>query len=110
MSQDKVREALNFIKDFMKKRGITINKLILFGSYARKDFSPESDVDIAIVSNDFAGKDIFQRAEMLDNLQWALVERFMLPFDIVPISFGEWENSSSLIVDYAREGREILNI
>jgi len=109
MSERKVREAVNFIRDFFVKRNISVNKLILFGSYARRNFSQDSDVDIAIVSENFTGKDIFQRAEMLEGLQWALVERFMMPFDIVPISLEEWEKSSSLIVGFVKEGQEIFN-
>jgi len=68
--------------------------LILFGSYGRKNFSPESDVDIAIISEDFTGKDVFQRAAMLEGLQWAL---------------EEWEKSSSLIVGFVKEGQEVFN-
>lgn len=107
MSEEKIREIVNFLRDFLRTRHINIQKIILFGSYAKKKFSEESDVDLAIISKDFEGKDIFQRAEMLKGLIWAMVRRFRLPFDIVPVSLQEWENSHSLAVAFIREGKEI---
>jgi len=104
MSQERIGEIIDFIRGFLQVRNISIHKIILFGSYAKKSFSNESDVDIAIVSEDFAGKDVFQRAEMLKGLHWALVEKFMLPFDIVPISLKDWQKSSSLVVEFVRGG------
>ncbi len=104
MSQTKVRQSINFIKDFLKDRGIGVEKIVLFGSYSRNQASHDSDIDIAIVSRDFRGKDIFERANMLRGLSWSLVERFLLPFDIVPISLDEWNNSSSMIVGFIKEG------
>jgi predicted nucleotidyltransferase len=109
MPQERIREIVGFIKEFLKPRPVAINKIILFGSYAKESFSKESDVDIAIVSKDFEKKDVFQRAEMLKGLNWALVERFMLPFDIVPISLKEWQESSSLAVEFVREGEEVFS-
>ena len=107
MAEKKVRNAINFIKDFLKERGISIQRTILFGSYVTETFTQDSDVDIAIISKDFEGKDTFQRAVMLKGLDWALVERFMLPFDIVPISLKEWHDSNSLIVEFVHQGVQV---
>ena len=106
MFKDNIKEAIKFIKHFLGQQGISIDKIILFGSYADNTFTQESDVDIAIISSAFEHKDIFQRAEMLKGLDWALVERFMLPFDIIPISLQEWKGSNSLIVEFAHQGIE----
>ena len=109
MLDERSKKIINFIKDFCQQRTIKINKIILFGSCARNNFSAESDMDIAIVSNDFEQKDIFKRTDMLKGLNWSLVERFMLPFDIVPISLSEWKESSSLIVEFVKQGKEVLS-
>lgn len=106
MFKNNIKEAIIFIKRFLRGRGISIDRIVLFGSYAENTFSQESDVDIAIISSDFEHKDIFQRSEMLKGLDWDLVERFMLPFDVVPISSQEWRESSSFIVDFAHRGIE----
>ncbi len=107
MSEKKIRDIIAFIRGYFKNRRFKINKIVLFGSYGSKRFSKDSDVDIAIISSDFDDKDIFQRAKMLQGLQWSLVKRFLLPFDIVPLSTKELEYSSSMIVEFVRQGRQV---
>ena len=48
------RTILDFVSEIQKN--ITVNKIILFGSYARGDFDTLSDVDLAVFSKDFRGK------------------------------------------------------
>ena len=109
MSQRRIKKIVTFISGFLNGRGIKVSKLVLFGSYARGTSHKDSDVDIAIVSKEFSGKDIFERAEMLVDLNWSLVKKFKLPFDIVPISLDEWKKSSSLIVGFAKQGKNLLS-
>lgn len=40
----------------LKQKGINVSKVILFGSYAKGKETPDSDIDLAIVSTQF-GKD-----------------------------------------------------
>lgn len=105
MVEERIREAVSLIKDFLKARNIKAERIVIFGSYVKGTHREDSDLDIAIISEDFTGKDIFQKAEMLKGLKWHLVERFNLPFDIVPISLEEWQRSSSLIVEFIKEGQ-----
>lgn len=105
MSGKKIKEITNGIKKFLKTRNITVDKIIVFGSYAKGNYSADSDLDIAIISADFDGKDIFRRADMIKGLNWYLVERFLFPFDIVTVSRKEYQQSSSLIVDFIKEGK-----
>lgn len=44
---------------------IKINEIILFGSRAEGTASRKSDVDLIIVSEDFEGKNFFERASMM---------------------------------------------
>lgn len=37
---------------FLKNNGFTINKVFIFGSYAKDDFNENSDIDIALVLDD----------------------------------------------------------
>jgi len=107
MAQARVREAAKLIKNLLKDRNITVEKIIVFGSYAKGNYTKDSDLDIAVISQDFNEKDVFQKAEMLQGLKWTLVEKFMLPFDIVPVSLKQWQESSSLVIDFIKEG-EVL--
>ena len=105
MSGKRIKEIANAIKTFLNNRDIRVDKIVVFGSYARGNYSPDSDLDIAIISSDFDGKDIFQKADMIKGLNWHLVERFVFPFDIITVSDKEWRESSSLIVEYIKEGK-----
>lgn len=56
---DKVRDkTLDIIKDFLDllaKDKINIQKAYLYGSYANKSNNQYSDIDLALVSDDFSG-------------------------------------------------------
>ena len=103
MAEERIKKAINLLKVLLKERNIKVDKILVFGSRAKRSFREDSDIDIAIISGEFEGKDIFQRTGMLKGLKWELVGKFMLPFDIICISLKEWRESSSLIVEYIKE-------
>jgi len=104
MLETRVNQAVKLIKDFLKGRDIAIAKVVIFGSYARAAATKDSDVDVAIISPDFDGKDIFLRAEMLKGLKWVLADKIDLPFDIISISSREWDEETSFMVDAIKSG------
>lgn len=53
--------------DALTKKNIRANKIILYGSYAEGKNTEYSDIDIAIVSDDF-GKDIIEEKMLLFRL------------------------------------------
>jgi len=107
MVEARVRQAAELIKNFLKDRNIAVDKIVIFGSYTKGNYTKDSDLDIAVISQDFNGKDVFQKAEMLKGLKWTLVEKFELSFDIVPVSLKQWQESSSLVVDFIKEGQAL---
>jgi predicted nucleotidyltransferase len=60
MIDSKVIEAANLFRSTLESDGIRIHDLILFGSSSTGSLRPGSDIDLAIISDDFAGKEIFQ--------------------------------------------------
>ena len=53
--------AINRVRQFIsdiKLRGISLSHVILFGSYARNEQHDYSDIDVALVSDDFEGLSI----------------------------------------------------
>lgn len=50
-------------KDLSKK--IKVNKIVLFGSYAKGRVHQDSDVDLVILSDDFAKMDFDSRLDLL---------------------------------------------
>lgn len=103
MAKKKHIKALSILKNLIIQRGITIERIVIFGSYARGEEKKGSDIDIIVVSRDFEGKDIFEKVEIASGLHRELVERTMMPADIMYYSPTEWEEGNSIIIDMAKE-------
>jgi predicted nucleotidyltransferase len=60
-------QAIRVIKEFvkaLKREGITIDRVILYGSHATGNVRPDSDIDVAVISKDF-GKDRVEEGMIL---------------------------------------------
>ena len=89
--------------------GVVGFELVVFGSQGQGDVSQESDLDVVIVSDDFRGKDIFERAAMTKDLEIETIRNFMIPLDVLTMTPDEFENENSLLAGYAREGLVIAD-
>ncbi len=97
------REVLEIISGFQKAlegKGIEINKLVLFGSYATGQFREGSDIDVVVISDSFTGKGYWERIDILSD---AIYEVFA-PVEAVGMTPDEWEKKDSFIADYAGNG------
>ena len=97
MDKNAVLDIIVIFKDALESQGIHIKKIILFGSFATGTFNDESDIDLVIISDDFAGKDYWKRIDILSE---AIYEVFK-PIEAIAMTPEEWENRDSVIVDYA---------
>ena len=90
----------------VRRSGLDARRAVLFGSYARGDARPDSDVDILVIAPEFDGPYDKSRIDLL----WAL--RAQTDSRIEPIAVGErqWrEDDASAIIEIARrEGQAIL--
>ncbi len=107
MAEKTVVEAIKFLEKCLKEKGLNILKIILFGSQAKGESTVESDIDILIISNDFRGKDIFERAALTKYAEIMTIKKFMIPLDIVTMTPEEFESETSLMVDYVKDGEVI---
>lgn len=102
MAQRKTVSAAMFLKKGLEDRGITVSKIILFGSQARGNAVAENDLDLVVVSEDFRGKSIFKRAEMIGDAEYLTVKKFKIPIDILLKTPEEMENNASIIARYVK--------
>ena len=61
------KQVAKIVKDFIKavkQRNITVEAVVLFGSYAHNKANKDSDIDIAVISPDF-GKDFLNESILL---------------------------------------------
>jgi len=95
------------LKDILSKvlqeKGINVNKIVIFGSLVRGEFSEDSDIDVIIVSSDFRDKSIFERVKLTTGIGRELVKRVKKPFDLIYYSDEEWEKGSSLTINAAKD-------
>jgi len=110
MDKSSVLNAITFMEERLKDGGITVSKIVLFGSQARGDATHESDVDVAIISEDFHGKDIFERAELTKEAEIATIRKFMIPLDVVTLTPEEFESEVSIISGYIRDGEAVYSV
>ena len=60
-----IKKIIAQYEDSLETLGIRVSKIILYGSYARNRAKEYSDIDIAVVSQDFKRLDVFERQEIL---------------------------------------------
>lgn len=94
MDKNTVITAINFFEKCLTDKGINISKIILFGSYANGTPDNESDIDLVIISNDFDGKNIFERAKLTKDAEILTIKKFLIPLDILTLSNKEFETQS----------------
>lgn len=105
MAKRTIKEVINFLAKCLRDKGLNISKIIVFGSCAYGKTTEESDIDIVIVSDDFRGKNIFERAKLTKEAEIMTIKRFLIPLDILTMTPKELETGTSLIADYAKKGK-----
>ena len=99
-----INNRLNIeLKKLLENRGIKVDKIVVFGSYARGDKREDSDIDIIIVSRNFRNKSIFERVELTSGIGRKLVKTFKKPFDLMFYSDLEWEDGHSVVINAAQK-------
>jgi len=101
---DKERiEIIKSLRKFIKKH--TIEKAILFGSFARGETHKDSDIDLILVSREFEGKSALKRPVPL-YLDWDMG----YPVDFLcytPEEFNDLRKQVSIVSQALKEGIEI---
>ncbi len=77
--------------------------MILFGSCSTGTQQEGSDIDLVVISEGFAGKDYWERINVLAT---ALVKVFE-PLEAIAMTPQDWESGESRIVEYARNGEVV---
>jgi len=88
----------------LKREGITVEKVFIFGSVVRNQDQPDSDIDLAVISPDF-GKDRFEERVRLTRLAYQTGFRI----DPHPVGLDEFEKEDwkTIIHEIKTTGIEI---
>jgi len=94
------------IKEYLKvlkANRIRLSRVYLFGSYAKKRFDDDSDIDLALVSDDFKG-DIIQNMVRLMKLRRSVDLRI----EPHPFVTSEFDVSNPFVNEIIKSGEIIL--
>jgi len=108
MARKTVLSVVRFLEKCLVDIGLNVDKIIVFGSQVKGTAREDSDIDIVIVSEDFRGKDIFERAKLTGKPEVLTIREFMVPLDIITMTPEELESGTSIVASYAREGKVFL--
>jgi len=108
MVEREYQRIKEIIRNNFHLKKLSLDKIILFGSYSKGEETSESDIDLLILSKDFRKKTIFEKDEIMGDLDWELVSNTKKPFDILYYSDEEWENDQSLIIREAKKHGKVI--
>ncbi len=88
----------NFIK-LLESNNIKIQKAILFGSYSKGTYNKWSDIDLALVSENFTGNSFEDKVNLIDYI-------YLAGKDISPLTYrpDDFENNYFVRDEILKEG------
>ena len=89
-------EKINKFVELLKQQGVNISKIILFGSYAKGRATPDSDIDVVVVSNQF-GQDTAEEMMLLRKIALK-VDSHIEPVPLSPDDLSDKYSSFSQVI------------
>ena len=103
MDRETVLSVLSRFRHALAVRNVRQARMVLFGSHAGATATEASDIDVVVVSQDFAGKSFWERIGILSDA----IHEVFAPIEAVALTPDEWDRGDSVIVEYARRGETI---
>jgi len=103
-----IKKLMKRLKEF--KRKSKIERVILFGSFARGDFGKDSDVDLILIDKKFRKKGAFERSKGFW-IKWHVKHKIPYPVDFLcytPEEFEEKRKRIGIVSESVEEGVEIF--
>ena len=100
------KDVLNILlrfKESLERNHIHVDRLILFGSWAKGTQQEGSDIDVVVISQDFENKDYWARINILSE---AIYQVFQ-PIEAVAMTPQEWDSKESPVCEFAKQGEVI---
>ncbi len=93
MVEKTITEIIQYLKQALIENGLFIDKIAVFGSYKKGNYTDQSDLDLIIITDIFRGKDIFERSEMTMDAEIKTLRKFMIPMDVLKMTNEEYDES-----------------
>ena len=95
-----IMDSVNKFKEEIKKR-YNVTAIILFGSYAKGTENEDSDIDIAVISDDF--EDIYDCMAILMGMTWDIDARI----EPHPIKMKDFEEGNPFVQEIIDTGIKV---
>ena len=97
----------NAIREYISElnKEIPVQKAVLFGSYARGNYTKDSDVDLAIFS------DYFEDTSRIDGIKFLLSRArkyVQMDFQPIPFTYRDYIERDGCVAEVLKEGIEIV--
>lgn len=104
-TRSQIKSIVNRYVSNLQARGINVEQIVLFGSYARQHAREGSDIDLAVIAPQFARLNLRERYETLGLANMTLRE----PIQAIGYSPRQWRNAErgSFADEIRRTGRVI---
>ncbi len=103
MDKNAIVSVIERYKKQLGKMGLGVEKIILFGSWARGEGKAWSDIDLIVISRGFADKDLRERLELLG----VAAARILEPIEAFGVTPQEWEHDEWPFLKEVTKGRVI---
>lgn len=103
--QNQINKIIRDLIAILKRKGIKVDRLVLYGSYANGKPGPYSDIDVAVISSSFDNKSLLKRQELLGEAIFGLGE----PVEAIGYSRKEFVKRSrlSFLFDIVSNGKTV---
>ncbi len=91
MDKKAIKLIINFLKVELELKGIKLNGVALFGSQMKGTATPDSDIDMILISNSFKNKNIIERSDLTMDAEIKAIRRFKIPLDILKMTSDEYQ-------------------
>ena len=98
---DIVRDIKNYVYE-LNKNGISVQKVVLFGSWARGQVRENSDIDVALISDSFSGDGFQDRRKIVP-----LRRKINTKIESIPFNQESFSMGGNLVDWIMRYGEEI---
>ena len=102
MGRKTIEKDLKNLVAALKAEGIAVDKLFLFGSYARGKAVRGSDIDLLLISRSFSRTSLWDRAKVMGRI----IRRHPQPFEVLMMTEKEFR-ASRFASEIAGQGLEI---
>ena len=104
MTDKRLQTILVALKRGLRKLyGPRLKGLVLYGSYARGEATPDSDIDVAVVLDDY--EDVWTEIHRYGSLVQRLCLRFNVLIALLVVGEAEWSSRRSpILINIRQEG------